>query len=220
MAGSARRSTPAGEPGDSVAVIGCGGVGDAAVLGARLAGAHTIIAVDVDLRKLEWARQFGATHGRSRETHPVEEIQLTDGNGADVVIEVVGRRTPTAGVLRRDLGRVLVWVGVRTPDMRSNLPLMDLSPRWRAEVDLVRRLPAGTDLPMPPALPAGPVAAGEFVSKRSRSTTSRPAPRDAPRRRAPLGRKLDQLLVRIAMWSARARCSTARMRSATGRTPS
>ena len=48
--------------GDTVAVIGCGGVGDAAVLGARLAGAKTIIAVDVADRKLGWARDFGATH--------------------------------------------------------------------------------------------------------------------------------------------------------------
>src|SRR5881394_2383979 len=47
--------------GDSVAVIGCGGVGDAAVLGANLAGARKIIAVDVDPGKLEWARGFGAT---------------------------------------------------------------------------------------------------------------------------------------------------------------
>src|ERR1700754_3006941 len=48
--------------GDSVAVIGCGGVGDGAIAGAYLAGARTIIAVDVDDRKLEWARGFGATH--------------------------------------------------------------------------------------------------------------------------------------------------------------
>ena len=48
--------------GDTVAVFGCGGVGDAAIAGARLAGARTIVAVDVDDRKLEWARQFGATH--------------------------------------------------------------------------------------------------------------------------------------------------------------
>src|SRR5439155_17555533 len=59
---------------DTVAVIGCGGVGDAAVLGAYLAGAHTIIAVDVDPRKLEWARRFGATHViNSREADPVAE---------------------------------------------------------------------------------------------------------------------------------------------------
>src|SRR6266704_3392300 len=79
--------------GDSVAVIGCGGVGDAAVLGARLAGARKIIAVDVDDRKLEWARELGATDTiNSRETDPVEQIRaLTEGNGADVVIEAVGR---------------------------------------------------------------------------------------------------------------------------------
>src|ERR1700736_958959 len=75
--------------GDTVAVIGCGGVGDAAVLGARLAGAKTIIAVDIDDRKLEWAIQFGATHViNSREADPVDGIrELTGGNGADVVIE-------------------------------------------------------------------------------------------------------------------------------------
>src|SRR5436189_225267 len=61
--------------GDSVAVIGCGGVGDAAVLGANLAGARKIIAVDVDPGKLEWARGFGATDVvNSRETDPVEAI--------------------------------------------------------------------------------------------------------------------------------------------------
>ncbi|HZU48098.1 MAG TPA: alcohol dehydrogenase catalytic domain-containing protein, partial [Mycobacterium sp.] len=79
--------------GDSVAVIGCGGVGDGAVLGARLAGARTIIAVDVDDRKLEWARDFGATHViNSRQADPVEGIrELTGGVGADVVIEAIGR---------------------------------------------------------------------------------------------------------------------------------
>src|SRR2546421_2022154 len=78
--------------GDTVAVIGCGGVGDAAVAGASLAGARSVIAVDVDGRKLEWARRFGATHtvDASRDD-PVEAVRrLTDGTGADVVIEAVG----------------------------------------------------------------------------------------------------------------------------------
>src|SRR3954466_11476815 len=48
--------------GDSVAVIGCGGVGDGAIAGARLAGATTIIGIDIDPKKLRWAEQFGATH--------------------------------------------------------------------------------------------------------------------------------------------------------------
>ena len=62
--------------GDSVAVFGCGGVGDAAIAGSRLAGAHTIIGVDIDDRKLEWARDFGATHTiNSTQADPVEAIQ-------------------------------------------------------------------------------------------------------------------------------------------------
>lgn len=79
--------------GDSVAVFGCGGVGNAAIAGARLAGANPIIAVDIDPAKLEWAREFGATHTvNSRETDAVEAIRgLTGGNGADVCIEAVGR---------------------------------------------------------------------------------------------------------------------------------
>src|SRR3954447_3736825 len=61
--------------GDSVAVIGCGGVGIAAIAGARLAGATTVVAVDVDDRKLGWARDFGATHTvNSRERDAVEAI--------------------------------------------------------------------------------------------------------------------------------------------------
>ncbi|MDP6452225.1 MAG: alcohol dehydrogenase catalytic domain-containing protein, partial [SAR202 cluster bacterium] len=78
--------------GDSVAVIGCGGVGDAAIAGSRLAGAQTIIAVDIDDRKLGWARTFGATHLiNSSQTDPVEAIRgLTDGNGVNVAIEAVG----------------------------------------------------------------------------------------------------------------------------------
>src|ERR1700681_5010989 len=78
---------------DTVAVIGCGGVGDAAIAGARLVGAKRIIAVDTDNRKLALARDFGATHTiNARELDPVATIQdLTEGNGADVVIDAVGR---------------------------------------------------------------------------------------------------------------------------------
>jgi S-(hydroxymethyl)mycothiol dehydrogenase len=121
--------------GDSVAVIGCGGVGDAAVLGAVLNGARTIIAVDIDSRKLEWARQFGATHViNSRETDPVEEIRaLTEGNGADVVIEAIGRpETYQQAFYARDLAGTVVLVGVPTPDMRIELPLLDIFGRGGA----------------------------------------------------------------------------------------
>jgi S-(hydroxymethyl)mycothiol dehydrogenase len=121
--------------GDSVAVIGCGGVGDAAVLGAVLNGARTIIAVDIDPRKLEWARQFGATHViNSREADPVEGIRaLTGGNGADVVIEAIGRpETYQQAFYARDLAGTVVLVGVPTPEMRIELPLLDVFGRGGA----------------------------------------------------------------------------------------
>jgi S-(hydroxymethyl)mycothiol dehydrogenase len=121
--------------GDSVAVIGCGGVGDAAVLGARLAGAVTVIAVDIDPRKLEWARQLGATHViDSRATDPVAQIrELTGGNGADVVIEAIGRpETYRQAFYARDLAGTVVLVGVPTPGMRIELPLLDVFGRGGA----------------------------------------------------------------------------------------
>jgi S-(hydroxymethyl)mycothiol dehydrogenase len=121
--------------GDSVAVIGCGGVGDAAILGASLAGAATVIAVDVDDRKLDWARQFGATHTvNSRSADPVAAIrELTAGNGANVVIEAVGRpETFEQAFYARDLAGVVVLVGVPTPDMRLELPLLDVFGRGGA----------------------------------------------------------------------------------------
>ena len=121
--------------GDSVAVIGCGGVGDGAIAGAYLAGAHTIIAVDVDDRKLEWARGFGATHViNSRNADPVAGIQeLTGGNGADVVIEALGRpETYKQAFYARDLAGTVVLVGVPTPEMTLELPLLDVFGRGGA----------------------------------------------------------------------------------------
>jgi len=121
--------------GDTVAVIGCGGVGDGAILGGRLAGAKTIIAVDVDDRKLEWAREFGATHAiNSRNADPVEGIkELTGGFGADVVIEAIGRpETYQQAFFARDLAGVVVLVGVPTPEMRLELPLLEVFGRGGA----------------------------------------------------------------------------------------
>ncbi|MFI1030458.1 S-(hydroxymethyl)mycothiol dehydrogenase [Streptomyces sp. NPDC020951] len=121
--------------GDSVAVIGCGGVGDAAIAGAHLAGAAKIIAVDVDDRKLETARGLGATHTvNSRESDPVEAIrELTGGHGADVVIEAVGRpETYQQAFYARDLAGTVVLVGVPTPEMKLELPLLDVFGRGGA----------------------------------------------------------------------------------------
>ncbi|MFF9241356.1 S-(hydroxymethyl)mycothiol dehydrogenase [Streptomyces sp. NPDC014801] len=115
--------------GDSVAVIGCGGVGGAAIAGAYLAGAGRIIAVDIDDRKLATARTLGATQTvNSRDTDPVEAVrELTGGFGADVVIEAVGRpETYRQAFYARDLAGTVVLVGVPTPEMTLDLPLLDV----------------------------------------------------------------------------------------------
>ena len=122
--------------GMSVAVIGCGGVGCAAVAGAALAGAGRIIAVDLDERKLAWARGLGATQTvDARVADPVDAIQeLTGGHGADVVIDAVGRpETWRQAFYARDLAGTLVLVGVPAPDMRiPDIPLLDVFGRGGA----------------------------------------------------------------------------------------
>ena len=121
--------------GDSVAVIGCGGVGNAAVAGAVLAGATIVIAVDVDARKLDWATTMGATHTvDSRETDAVEAIrELTGGFGADVVVEAVGRpETYEQAFYARDLAGTVVLVGVPRPDMHITLPMIEMFGRGGA----------------------------------------------------------------------------------------
>jgi S-(hydroxymethyl)mycothiol dehydrogenase len=124
--------------GQSVAVIGCGGVGSAAVAGAHLVGANRIIAIDVDDRKLAWARDFGATHtinskGLGRDDVVAAIQELTDGFGADVVVEAVGRpETYEQAFYGRDLAGTVVLVGVPTPQMRLELPLLDVFGRGGA----------------------------------------------------------------------------------------
>src|SRR6476660_5456049 len=115
--------------GDSIAVIGCGGVGNAAIAGASIAGATTIIAVDVDDRKLEGAKSFGATHTvNGKDEDVVERVrELTGGFGADVVVEAVGRpETYEQAFYARDLAGTVVLVGVPTPAMKLELPLLDV----------------------------------------------------------------------------------------------
>ena len=143
-------------PGDAVAVFGCGGVGCAAVAGARLAGATTVIAVDLDPGKLELARSFGATHVVAAGSEdPVEAIRgLTGGNGADVCIEAVGNpAVMEQAFYARDLAGTLVQVGVPTPDMRIDLPMIDffgrggrLKPSWYGDCLPSRDFPLLVDL--------------------------------------------------------------------------
>jgi S-(hydroxymethyl)mycothiol dehydrogenase len=121
--------------GQSVAVFGCGGVGDAAIAGARLAGASTIIGIDIDDRKLEWASGFGATHVcNSTQTDPVDFIRsVTGGFGADVCIEAIGRPEVYKQAFEaRDLAGTVVLVGVPNPEMTLELPFIDVFGRGGA----------------------------------------------------------------------------------------
>src|SRR3954465_2284890 len=157
--------------GDSIAVIGCGGGGEAAIAGARPGGAATIIAVDTDDRKLEWAKEFGATHTvNARERDVVEAVQeLTDGNGANVVVDAVGRpETFKQAFYARDLAGTVVLVGVPTPDMTIDLPLIDVFGRggatkssWYGACLPSRDFPMLVDLHLQGRLPLD-----KFVSER------------------------------------------------------
>jgi len=135
--GAAVNTAPV-QRGDTVAVIGCGGVGCAAVAGAVLAGARRVIAIDLDDRKLAWAKQLGATHTvNSRgldEAGVVSAVQdLTDSFGADVVIDAVGRpETWRQAFYARDLAGTVVLVGVPTPEMQLEVPLLDVFGRGGA----------------------------------------------------------------------------------------
>ncbi len=156
---------------DTVAVIGCGGVGDAAVAGAALVGAKRIIAVDTDNTKLDLARKFGATHTvNAREFDVVKTIQdLTDGFGVDVIIDAVGRpETWKQAFYARDLAGTVVLVGVPTPDMRLDMPLVDFFSRggslkssWYGDCLPERDFPTLIDLYLQGRLPLE-----QFVSER------------------------------------------------------
>ncbi|WP_278315132.1 S-(hydroxymethyl)mycothiol dehydrogenase [Lolliginicoccus levis] len=149
--------------GDTVAVIGCGGVGDAAIMGARLAGARTIIAVDRDEQKLAWARDLGATDAiNASSTDVVAAVQeLTGGFGTDVVIDAVGRpETWKQAFYARDLAGTVVLVGVPTPDMRLEMPLLDffshggaLKSSWYGDCLPERDFPMLVDLHLQGRLP-------------------------------------------------------------------
>jgi S-(hydroxymethyl)mycothiol dehydrogenase len=145
------------EPGDSVAVFGCGGVGAGAIAGARLAGATTIVAIDIDDRKLEWARSLGATHVvNSGREDPVAAVRAaTNTFGADVTVEAVGRpEVLEQAFYARDLAGTVVQVGVPTPQMKfPSLPMIDffgrggaLKPSWYGDCLPSRDFPLLIDL--------------------------------------------------------------------------
>lgn len=145
--------------GESVAVFGCGGVGTAAVAGARLAGAATIIAVDIDEGKLEKAREFGATDvicsKDLSEEEVVEQVQaLTGGFGPDVTIDAVGiQPTWRQAFYSRDLAGRMVMVGVPNLVDHVDIPAIDLygrggsiRPAWYGDCLPERDFPAYVSL--------------------------------------------------------------------------
>jgi S-(hydroxymethyl)mycothiol dehydrogenase len=143
--------------GDTVAVFGCGGVGDAAIAASRIAGARTIIAIDLDSKKLAWATEFGATHTvDASKADPVEAIrELTDGNGADVCIEAVGHpEVLRQAFFARDLAGTVVQVGVPDPEMQlPDIPMIEffgrggaLKPSWYGDCLPSRDFPMLIDL--------------------------------------------------------------------------
>ena len=129
--------------GKSVAVIGCGGVGSAAIAGARLAGSGTIIGIDFDDRKLDWAKDLGATHtinskGMSEDDVVAAVQELTGGFGADIVIDAVGiPATWRQAFYARDLAGTVVLV---CPLRRWSCPFRC----WTSLAAAVRSSPAGT----------------------------------------------------------------------------
>ena len=156
--------------GETVAVFGCGGVGDAAIMGAAVAGARKIIAVDLDDTKLEWARQFGATDTVNASAgDPVEAIQaLTDGLGVDVAIEAIGLpQTFVQAFNARDLAGRLVLVGVPSPDVTVELPMIEIFGRggstkssWYGDCLPTRDFPLLIDMHL-----SGRIDLNQFVSE-------------------------------------------------------
>lgn len=114
-------------PGDRVAIFGLGGVGLAALLGARVAGAGTIVAVDVVADKLALATELGATHAVAAGPDALEQIAEITGGGADHVIETVGSARVLAdayAATRR--GGTTVTVGLPHPEQMLSIPAVSL----------------------------------------------------------------------------------------------
>jgi S-(hydroxymethyl)mycothiol dehydrogenase len=157
MAGFGAIMNTAGvRPDDTVAVFGCGGVGNAAIHAAALAGARKVIAVDIDRRKLDLAREFGATDVvDSSQVNPVSAVrELTGGFGADVTVEAVGHPEVMKQAFHaRDHAGTMVQVGVPNPQMRVDLRMLDfygrggaLRPSWYGDCLPSRDFPILVDL--------------------------------------------------------------------------
>jgi S-(hydroxymethyl)glutathione dehydrogenase / alcohol dehydrogenase len=115
------------EPGSSVVVIGCGGVGISVIQGARIAGATEIVAVDVFEPKLDLARQFGATHAATPDELATLQSELTEDRGFDYALEVVGKpETIRAAWKATRRGGTCVVVGAGAPDATVSFSAFEL----------------------------------------------------------------------------------------------
>ncbi len=120
-------NTAAVRPGSSVLVIGAGGVGISVIQGARAAGAAEIVAVDTVERKLDWAKQFGATHAVRPEGLNDLKENLTGGRGFDYAFEVVGDPATVRSAWEQTRrGGTTVVVGVARMDQKVEFSAFEL----------------------------------------------------------------------------------------------
>jgi NDMA-dependent alcohol dehydrogenase len=149
--GAALNTAPVA-PGDTVAVVGCGGVGLNVIQGATIAGAERIIGVDVHATKLALAEEFGATHTVDAGAgDPVSAVMsLTGERGADVAFEVIGlQQTIDQAIVMTRRGGRTVLVGVPPMDVAVAVPaffglvMADKTVRgcWYGSSDVRRDIP-------------------------------------------------------------------------------
>lgn len=115
------------KPGSSVAVIGCGGVGIAAIQGAKIAGAAEIVAIDTVEKKLSDAKHFGATHGVTPEEANQAYDKVTASEGFDYVFECIGlSKTAKQAIDLTRRGGTTVIVGAGKQDDEFSLNMWEL----------------------------------------------------------------------------------------------
>jgi S-(hydroxymethyl)glutathione dehydrogenase / alcohol dehydrogenase len=148
--GAALRTAPV-RAGQTVAVIGCGGVGLSIIQGARIAGARQIIGVDQFDAKLDMARAAGATHTVNSATHDtVQTVRgLTQGAGVDHAFEAVG----VPDLVRQAIESLAIRgtatiVGVLPPDARIEFPWMAIRPECRVQTSRMGSNQFRTDIPI------------------------------------------------------------------------
>ena len=183
------------EPGQSVAVVGCGGVGQSVIMGAKLAGATTIIAVDIDPKKLEWAKEFGATHTvNPNDGDPVAAIkEITGGYGVNASFEAVGKsQTIETAIWARDLAGTCVIIGVAGQQESYELPIAkffdlggSLRISWYGDCLPTRDFPLLSQLVCPGAARSRPDRHARYLTRRNRRSLPRHGARRNPAQRDP-----------------------------------